>query len=125
VTDDVLADEVVDGLQIEPGAEGDPWVTQGRAPSAAGDARAVLEAFVTVGRRRDALFLLDGAAKREARATNAQAFAFAPGSRGGRVVLEVGAGESVEISEAAFYRLIGRWRAALGSGPDGSTTKRA
>lgn len=117
MTDAVLPDEVVDRLDIVPGGDGDPFVTRGRAPSAIGDIRATLEAFVTVGRRKDALFLLDGAANGEARATNGQAFAFVPRDGGGRVVLEVGAGESVEISEAAFARLVRRWQAALAPEP--------
>lgn len=77
----------------------------------------LLEAFVTAD-RRDAEFLVEGANRRQSRNTDLAAFAFPEVTGQDGVVIEVGAGRSALVSEAAFARLIDRLRAAVGQLPN-------
>lgn len=106
-------DELVDRLEIEPGRPGSPFAVRGSLPGAPPEVRPVLEAFVTVVRPDDARFLIDGGRVGESRATDGQAFALPAVTGHEGVVLEVGAGRTVVVSEAAFARLLDRWEAAL------------
>ena len=106
-----LPDEVVDAVEVVTATD---FAVRGRAPIGDEHARRVLAAFVTLD-RDDADFLLEGAAQRTSRGTDGAAFAYReiPGEDG--VVIEVGAGRAVLISEEAFDRLLDRLRATIAS----------
>lgn len=108
-----LDDAVVDGVAVQAAGPGDRFVTQGRAAPGQEVVAMVVAAFFTVHRRDEAEFLLEGIDRHESRGTDGRAFDYVGHDS---VALEVGAGHSVVVSEAAFGRLMARWRAALDAG---------
>lgn len=108
-----VEDALVDRLEIGPDAEDSPFAVRGRLAGAPANVRPVLEAFVTVVHPDEARFLIDGGRQGDSRATDGRAFAMPAVTGHDGVVLEVGAGRAVVISEAAFARLLDRWEAAL------------
>jgi hypothetical protein len=110
---DQVADAVVDSVRVvaEPGQG---FTVRGHATSGADELRRILEAFVTVN-RADGEFLLEGVRRRQSRATDGGAYAFGDVSGRPGVVIEVGAGRAVLVSEDAFSRLMERLAQALGS----------
>jgi hypothetical protein len=105
-----VPDELVDAVDVVARPDGG---FAGRSTAAAEHARRVLEAFVTVD-REDAEFLLEGARRRQSRGTDGGAFALPDISGEDGVVIEVGAGRTVLVSEKAFGRLIDRLARAVG-----------
>jgi hypothetical protein len=106
---DRVPDEVVDAVEIVRGTD---YYVMGRAPAGDPGVGRVLAAFVTVA-RGDGQFLVEGARQRQSRAIDGGAFAFSDISGEDGVVIEVGAGRCVVVSEAAFARLIERLQVAL------------
>lgn len=106
-----VPDEAVDDVQVVTRPDGR---FEGRATGDEGHVRRVLEAFVTVD-RDGAEFLVTGARQRQSRGTDSGAFAFSDVSGEDGVVIEVGAGRVVLVSEDAFARLIDRLERALQS----------
>jgi hypothetical protein len=104
-----VSDEVVDAVVVSPATD---YAARGHAPLGDEDVRRVLEAFVSVN-RADGEFLVEGARRQESRATDAGAFAFHDVSGQDGVVIEVGAGRTIVVSQAAFGRLMDRLGAAL------------
>lgn len=121
-------DDVVDSVEV---VAGERFDLQGRVtgeaaagspgapPGSAGDALAVLVAFVT-NQRADAEFLIDGAEQGLSRGTDGGSFALSDVTGEPGVVIEVAPGHAVVVSEEAFHRLIGRMRQVLAGGPGGS-----
>ncbi|MGH9125338.1 MAG: hypothetical protein ACRDZ8_11520 [Acidimicrobiales bacterium] len=106
-----VPDQVVDSVEVD--AVSEPvFAVRGRAGSGDEGVRSVLEAFVTVS-RADGEFLLEGVRQGRSRGTDGRAYAFRDVSGQDGVVIEVGSGFSVLVSEDAFARLMGRLQRAL------------